>query len=260
MTYIGSNIKKIRTVKKLSQLHFAELFGINRASIGAYEEGRAEPKLEKIIKIAEYFGLSIDVLLTRELTVNDLYKLNVFNQKLDKAHELYKKNNIENKEIRLVGKDIQIEYIVNRNNADFLASLPVVKLPYEGDGGQRAFEVSGSTMEYYQNGLHHGDILLCNAKSIDKHVPIDHVYVIILEHEVHIMRLRSIDGGKWVFVCDAPNQDRTLVKPGTILELWEVKGVYTKHLKLPVNLEGKVAQIERKVENLLDMVVALKNH
>ena len=40
MSYIGKNIKKLRSVKGLSQAKFAELFDIKRASIGAYEEGR----------------------------------------------------------------------------------------------------------------------------------------------------------------------------------------------------------------------------
>ena len=49
MSYIGKNIKKIRSVKKLSQSAFADIFGLKRTSIGAYEEGRAEPKIDKVI-------------------------------------------------------------------------------------------------------------------------------------------------------------------------------------------------------------------
>ena len=72
MSYIGKNIKKLRSVKGLSQAKFAEIFDIKRASIGAYEEGRAEPKTDTIIKIANYFNLTLDDLLVRELTVNQL--------------------------------------------------------------------------------------------------------------------------------------------------------------------------------------------
>jgi transcriptional regulator with XRE-family HTH domain len=55
MSKIGSNIRKIRTVKGLNQSQFAELFDLNRARIGAYEEGRAEPKIDVVIEIAKYF-------------------------------------------------------------------------------------------------------------------------------------------------------------------------------------------------------------
>lgn len=72
MSYIGKNIKKLRTIKGLSQAKFAELFDTTRASIGAYEEGRAEPKTDAIIVMANYFNLTLDQLLKAELTVNQL--------------------------------------------------------------------------------------------------------------------------------------------------------------------------------------------
>jgi len=72
MSIIGKNIKKLRVLNNLNQQAFGDLFDIGRGSIGSYEEGRAEPKLETVIKIANHFHLSIDKLLTKELTVNEL--------------------------------------------------------------------------------------------------------------------------------------------------------------------------------------------
>ncbi len=79
LSYIGENIKKIRQVKKISQAQFSILFNLARPSIGAYEEGRSEPKIETIIQIANYFRISIDVLLTRKLTVSEIYSLELLN-------------------------------------------------------------------------------------------------------------------------------------------------------------------------------------
>ena len=80
MSFFGNNIRKIRKVKKLSQAAFADLFGLTRASIGAYEEGRAEPKMDTIIAIARQFNLTLDEIITKELTVNDLYKFDIFKE------------------------------------------------------------------------------------------------------------------------------------------------------------------------------------
>ncbi len=77
MSFFGKNIRKIRSIKKISQAVFAEIFGLSRASIGSYEEGRAEPKLEIIIQIANHFSITIDQLINKELTVNDLYHFNL---------------------------------------------------------------------------------------------------------------------------------------------------------------------------------------
>lgn len=74
----GKNIKKIRAIKKLSQARFAELFDLTRSSVSAYEEERAEPKLDVIIKIAEYFNLTVDKLVNSEITVNEFYRFNKF--------------------------------------------------------------------------------------------------------------------------------------------------------------------------------------
>lgn len=81
----GKNIKKIRSIKKLSQTAFAEIFELKRSSIGAYEEGRAEPKLEIIIKIAKYFSISVDSLVNSEMTVNKLYNFHLFDEYLQEG-------------------------------------------------------------------------------------------------------------------------------------------------------------------------------
>jgi DNA-binding XRE family transcriptional regulator len=73
MSFFGKNIRKIRIAKKMTQTEFAELFDLKRTSLGSYEEGRAEPKIDTVIKIADYFRLSLDQLLRAELTINDIF-------------------------------------------------------------------------------------------------------------------------------------------------------------------------------------------
>ena len=50
----------------------ADLIDVSRGVISSYEEGRAEPKIETIIKTAEIFQLTIDALLKQNVTVNQL--------------------------------------------------------------------------------------------------------------------------------------------------------------------------------------------
>ncbi len=73
MSYIGKNIRKIRISKKMTQTEFAELFNLKRTAVGSYEEGRAEPKIDTLIKIADYFKLSLDQLLRKELSINEIF-------------------------------------------------------------------------------------------------------------------------------------------------------------------------------------------
>lgn len=73
MSCFGKNIRKIRIAKKMTQTEFAELFDLKRTALGSYEEGRAEAKIDTIIKIADHFKLSLDQLLRKELTINEIF-------------------------------------------------------------------------------------------------------------------------------------------------------------------------------------------
>jgi DNA-binding XRE family transcriptional regulator len=69
---LARNIKKLRMFKSLNQTEFASLFDLNRPTIGSYEEGRSEPKLQTLLKIAHHYKLTVDDLVSKELTVNQI--------------------------------------------------------------------------------------------------------------------------------------------------------------------------------------------
>nr|WP_264560868.1 MULTISPECIES: helix-turn-helix transcriptional regulator [unclassified Flavobacterium] len=90
MSKIGYNIKKLRNVKNLSQQAFAELFSLTRGNISSYEEQRAEPKLESVIKIANYFSIPLEHLLTKQLSVNEILNFNDYFK--EEGHKKLQKN------------------------------------------------------------------------------------------------------------------------------------------------------------------------
>ncbi|MBO6185014.1 MAG: helix-turn-helix transcriptional regulator [Chryseobacterium sp.] len=98
MSFFGANIKTIRQAKGLSQQAFADLFDLNRGVIGAYEEGRSEPKISTLLTVVHYFNLDLDKFLTVPLTVDDLNKPENFEKyQLSFNSDLpYHENNFEN--------------------------------------------------------------------------------------------------------------------------------------------------------------------
>ena len=62
--------KKGITLKEMSQ----ELGDIKLASLSRYEHGRREPKLDTLVKIANYFDCSVDYLLGRTDQKNNIEK------------------------------------------------------------------------------------------------------------------------------------------------------------------------------------------
>ncbi len=63
---LGEKIYKLRTEKNLSQGDLSELLEVSRQSVSKWENGAATPDLDKIIKLSEVFGITIDELVKGE--------------------------------------------------------------------------------------------------------------------------------------------------------------------------------------------------
>ena len=57
-------LKKIRKEKKLNQQKVALALNISREALSHYENGRREPSLSMLIKMSDYFNVSIHYLIT----------------------------------------------------------------------------------------------------------------------------------------------------------------------------------------------------
>ncbi len=58
-------LKEIRKAKGISQLKLALDLNTNQNTISRYETGEREPGIGELIKIADYFNVSIDYLVGR---------------------------------------------------------------------------------------------------------------------------------------------------------------------------------------------------
>ena len=60
---LSEKIYNLRTAQNLSQGDLAEMLGVSRQSVSKWENNSAMPDLEKIIKLSDIFGVSIDNLV-----------------------------------------------------------------------------------------------------------------------------------------------------------------------------------------------------
>ena len=58
-------LKEIRKSKGISQLKMAMDLNTNQNTISRYETGEREPGVDELIKIADYFNVSVDYLIGR---------------------------------------------------------------------------------------------------------------------------------------------------------------------------------------------------
>ncbi|AKD04861.1 XRE family transcriptional regulator [Pontibacter korlensis] len=150
MQLVTSNIRHLRKHAGLTQAQLAEKLDIKRSLVGAYEEGRAEPKLSTLVNVAKLFQISLDDLVTRDIvkegaanTVDGSGKASGGNLRVLAITV----NEQEKENIELVPYKASAGYLNGYADAEFIEELPRFRLPMLGSGGTyRAFEISGDSM------------------------------------------------------------------------------------------------------------------
>ena len=65
MSIISKRLKELRKTKKILQKDIAEFLTVPLRTYQSYEYGEAEPNLDNVTKLADYFDVSADYLLGR---------------------------------------------------------------------------------------------------------------------------------------------------------------------------------------------------
>lgn len=157
---IGENLKLLRKRKKISQEEIAVELSLTRSSYSGYENGVAEPNIENLIKFSEFFNISLDKLIRRELgkiSENEW-------DKIDKGIEV----DIEGKNVRiialtvdadnndnieLVSKKARAGYTTGFSDPEFISVLPTFNLPFlKKDRKYRTFPIKGDSMPPVSDG------------------------------------------------------------------------------------------------------------
>lgn len=124
MTIFSKNIVFLRNKDGLSQQEFAKKIGVNRGNIDSYER-KAYPKPEILVKIANFFGIHLEILLTKNITDSN-YNLLVRERKVSQYVD-----NIEDAEL-----ESEILSSPKFRKSIFLELM--LKIKYEEDSEARA--------------------------------------------------------------------------------------------------------------------------
>ncbi|MEN8120106.1 MAG: helix-turn-helix transcriptional regulator [Bacteroidota bacterium] len=249
MSFFGKNIKKIRTVKKLSQSAFADIFELKRGSIGAYEEGRAEAKIDTIISIANYYKLSLDQLLKSELTINEIYHLDSINKKFYHSKSSKKESYISY--ISIIAKD---EFIQNFENLDFLDQLPKISIPFIKQKFI-AFECFDSSMLGQFSGIKQGDILISQLIEFNDiiDIPKQSAIIVLYENDLEI-GIPEIKTKELILHPVNMNYQKHYINTGKVKKVWLVKKIITDSFIKEKTIEQRIQNLENKLIDLKSKV------
>src|ERR1041384_370313 len=137
MSYAGKNFRYLRKLRGWTQEEFASKLRIKRSLVGAYEEERAEPRLDVLETVCDMFKLTLDELLRKDLSDN-------------KSNYLAKRRAIKlaagRPDIPFVPVKAAAGYLAGYADPEFIDELNTFTLPMLAGGNYRAFEIIGDSM------------------------------------------------------------------------------------------------------------------
>jgi len=257
MSIVSDNIKFLRKGAGYTQQTFADALNIKRSLVGAYEEGRADPPINNLIKLSELFRIRID-----DLVETPLWKMSE-----DEFEEFRKGKKGQKFKILAISVDTEdrenIEFIPQKAAAgylngyadpEYIAEMPKFRLPFLPDHNTyRAFEISGDSMLPIRSGT----IVIGAFEEDLAEIKNGKTYIMVTKSEgVVFKRVFNYveEKGNLYMVSDNRQYAPYEIDPEEVLEIWEAKAYISVDFTDP-NLEAT----DLSVNELASMVLELKS-
>jgi transcriptional regulator with XRE-family HTH domain len=246
MSIAAQNLKYLRKLRGWTQEEFANKLKIKRSLLGAYEEERAEPRLEVLELVSDMFRLSLDELLRKKM--QDAKGSNYLAKR--RAQKMAALPN----SIQLVPVKAAAGYLAGYGDPEFLDELNTFTLPMLAPGNYRAFEIVGDSMLPTPSGS------VIVAEKIDnlENVKSNLTYIVVSRNEgivyKRVMKNNKLKN-KLTLISDNTVFQPYTVNAEDILEIWKAEMVVSK-----ANTEQRwdVNQLASLVSNLQAQVTTLK--
>ena len=255
MPNIANNLKYLRKKKGITQQQFADEMGIKRASVGAYEEDRAEPKYELLKKIAMFYGLTMDELAND--TINDKWKPTPRGNAANVRVLSITVGEDDRENIELVPVKASAGYLNGYADPEYIAELPKFSLPMFRQGTYRAFEIKGDSMLPLQPG----SVVIAEYVENWNDVKPGQTYVVISRSDGVVykrvaFKYKEDKGLK--LLSDNKSYEPYWVEAPDILELWKAKAYISTELPEPnpepsmETLTAMMAQMQKTISTVVD--------
>lgn len=245
MSYAGKNLKYLRKLRGWTQEDFATRLKIKRSLLGAYEEERAEPRLEVLELVSDIFKVSLD-----ELFLKDLGETKGSYIAKRRAQKLATEPTV----IQFVPVKAAAGYLNGFADPEFIDELNTFTLPMLAPGQYRAFEILGDSMLPTPSGS-----IIVGEKIEDlETVKTSNTYIVVSKQEGIVYKRvmkNPRSKQKLTLVSDNPVYQPYQVDASDIVEVWQAQMVITR-----ANLQQRwdVDQLATIVTNLQEQVSTLK--
>ena len=244
-TFAGKNLKYLRKLRGLTQEEFAAKLQIKRSLLGAYEEERAEPRIDVLELISDTFKVTLDDLLRKDLS-------EVKGSYLVKRRQL--KMMSENNTIQFVPVKAAAGYLAGYADHEFIDELNTFTLPMLGAGQYRAFEIIGDSMLPTPSG----SVIVGEKVETVENVRNNQAYIVVSRNE-GIVYKRIIKNNKaknkLTMVSDNPSFQPYHINTEDVIEIWQAQMVLSRVTAQPA---WDMSQLTTLVNNLQEQVTSMK--
>ncbi|HWB28757.1 MAG TPA: LexA family transcriptional regulator [Chitinophagaceae bacterium] len=247
MSFAGKNLRYLRKLRGWTQEEFAAKLKIKRSLIGAYEEERAEPRLDVMELMCSIFKLTLD-----ELMLKDLSAVKSGSTYLDKRRQM--KMAAATQDIQFVPVKAAAGYMAGYADPEFIDELNTFTLPMLAPGHYRAFEIMGDSMLPTPSG----SVIVGEKVSGLDDVKPNNTYIVVSKGEGIVYKRvmkNNRTKNKLTLVSDNPIYEPYNVNTDDVMELWKAQMIITK-----ANTQQRwdVNQLAGLVNNLQEQVTSLK--
>lgn len=245
MAFSNKNLKYLRKLRGWTQEEFANKLRIKRSLLGAYEEERADPRIEVLEIVADMFKLSLDDLLRKDLSES---KASYISKR--RALKLASGRN----DITFVPVKAAAGYLAGYADPEFIDELNTFTLPMLAGGDYRAFEIVGDSMMPTPSG---SVIVGEKIESLDE-VKTNNTYIVVSKTDGIVYKRvmkNNRQKNKYTLISDNPAYQPYNVSAEDIVEVWQAQMIISK-----ANTQQRwdVNQIASLVSNLQQQVSVLK--
>ncbi|HYF31410.1 MAG TPA: helix-turn-helix domain-containing protein [Chitinophagaceae bacterium] len=244
MSIAGKNLKYLRRLRGWTQEEFANRLHIKRSLLGAYEEERADPRIEVLEIAGDMFKLTLDELLLKDLSDSRGNYL---------ARRRAQKMAAGTNEIQFVPVKAAAGYLAGYGDPEFIDELNTFTLPMLSPGQYRAFEIVGDSMLPTPSG----SVIVGEKVENLEDVKTNQTYIVVSRNEgiVYKRVLRNAKlKNKMTMVSDNSAYHPYNVSMEDIMEIWKAQMIISRanvQQRWDVNqLAGLVGTLQEQVNTL----------
>jgi transcriptional regulator with XRE-family HTH domain len=245
MSFANKNLKYLRKLRGWTQEEFAQKLRIKRSLLGAYEEERAEPRIDILEAVADMFKLTLDDLLRRDVSDNKTSYL---------SRRRAQKMANGRADIPFVPVKAAAGYLTGYSDPEFIDELNTFTLPMLSGGDYRAFEIVGDSMMPTPSG----SVIVGEKVQNLEEIKSNNTYVVVSKTDGIVYKRvlkNNRQKNKFTLVSDNPSYQPYNISADEILELWQAQMILSR-----ANTQQRwdVNNLANLVSNLQQQVSVLK--